>query len=261
MVVLFSFTSCTDVVDVNVPTGKERLVIEASIDWVKGTQGNLQQIKLSNSTPYFAKNTENPVTNAEVKVVNTNDGAEFVFQHSVNGLYTTSNFIPVLNDSYSLEISYNGNMYAAEETLLSVTEITKIEQTSENGFNLDDSEVRIYFNDPSGVENYYLAQFKSNQTSIPYLETLKDEFVDGNQNFIEYEDSNIGTQLNIRLYGISETYYNYMTLLIQQNQSDGVFQTIPSALIGNCKNVNDPKEEVLGYFRLSEVDKTNHTIQ
>ena len=253
--------SCTDVVNVDVPTGKERLVVEASINWFKGTLGNEQEIKLSKSTPFFARNRLNPIANAQVKVVNTISGASFVFNHTENGVYKTTHFVPVLNASYSLEIIYHGNTYTAKETLLPVSKITRVEQTKDHGFTDEDIEVRIYFNDPPNVENNYLARFKSSGKTLAYLETLEDEFVDGNQNFFEYEDEDfkVDDQLDITLFGISKAYYNYMTLLIEQSDSDGF--RIPTPLIGNCKNINDTKEEVLGYFRLSEADKANHRIQ
>jgi len=41
------FTSCTEVIDVEVPEAESRLVIEASLDWEKGTIGNNQTITLS----------------------------------------------------------------------------------------------------------------------------------------------------------------------------------------------------------------------
>ena len=47
------FISCNDVIDVDVPTATPRLVIEASLDWEKGTVGNEQTIKLSNIIDIF----------------------------------------------------------------------------------------------------------------------------------------------------------------------------------------------------------------
>ena len=62
VVLLFAngFTSCTDVIDVDVPTAPPRLVIEASIDWQKGTSGNFQRVRLSTSTPFFENLQESP---------------------------------------------------------------------------------------------------------------------------------------------------------------------------------------------------------
>ena len=45
-VLMALFASCTDVVDVDVPDGGDRLVVEASILWEKGTAGQVQTISL-----------------------------------------------------------------------------------------------------------------------------------------------------------------------------------------------------------------------
>ena len=46
--------SCQDVIDVPLNTEKPRLVIEASINWQKGTLGNNQKIKLTTTTNYYS---------------------------------------------------------------------------------------------------------------------------------------------------------------------------------------------------------------
>ncbi len=48
----FTF-SCEDVIDLDIPTSEPKLVIDASINWFKGTSGNEQEIKLTLSAPYF----------------------------------------------------------------------------------------------------------------------------------------------------------------------------------------------------------------
>ena len=43
----FVFTSCEEVINVNVDTAPPRLAVEAAINWQKGTAGNEQIIKLT----------------------------------------------------------------------------------------------------------------------------------------------------------------------------------------------------------------------
>ncbi len=255
--------SCTEVVDVDVPNGGERLVIEASIDWEKGTLGQLQTIKLSTSTPYFTSNPEAPVTGAIVTVTKEDDGMQFVFTDQNNGNYITTNFVPELNQSYSLEIIYEDGIYVANETLMSVSSITEIEQDTSSGFSEDEIAVTIYFDDPVGVENFYLGEFIPSHSPLINFQALNDRLTDGNQKFVEYNDEDIkaGDLLEISLLGISENYYTYMNILENQSGDGGPFSTTPVQLVGNCKNQNNLNEEVLGYFRLSEVDKIIYTIQ
>ncbi|MEL7271528.1 MAG: DUF4249 domain-containing protein, partial [Bacteroidota bacterium] len=62
------FSSCTDTVDVDVTDAGARLVVEASINWEKGTSGQSQTIKLSESTDFFDNNPDIPATGAVVIV-------------------------------------------------------------------------------------------------------------------------------------------------------------------------------------------------
>ncbi|MEO1262861.1 MAG: DUF4249 domain-containing protein [Bacteroidota bacterium] len=256
--------SCTDVVDIATPDGGERLVVEASILWEKGTEGKNQTIKLSTSSPYFTENTNNPVTGATVVVIKNDESIPIVFEDQNNGTYITDDFMPEIGQSYTLEINYNGQTYQATETLMSVAEIDEFEQVVDAGFEDEDIIVNVYFNDPPNIDNYYLGIFGASTLPLVTLETLNDEFTDGNRNFIEFEDDSFATGVTVTvvLEGISERYYNYIDLLSEQSEAaDGPFQTIPVRLKGNCINITTPSEEVLGYFRLSEVSKGQYVIE
>lgn len=272
ILVLLNFSSCEDVIDVDVPTGKIRLVVEASIDWEKGTQGNNQTIKLSTSTPYFETNSNNLLTNASVKVTNTNTNQEFVFTNQNDGTFTTTSFFPVLNNSYELEVIYNGETYQATETLMPVVPIKRITQSLEGGFDDTLLDVNVYFDDPVETDNYYLSSYYEQGDLFPFLRAYSDEFVNGNEilDFFEKEEDEDnenaafqpGDVVDIQLYGISEAYYNYMRLLIEQYYGGGdPFASTAAEIKGNCINKTNSDNYSFGYFRVSEVIKTSYTFQ
>jgi len=264
--------SCNDVIDLDVPNANPRLVIEASLDWEKGTLGNEQIIKLSNTKPYFDVATSDIATGALVKVTNDNDGTEFIFVDQNNGEYSTSSFIPVLNQSYTLEVIYNNETYSAQETLMPVTNIIDIEQSYEGGFDDEVLDVSIYFQDPIDEENFYLVRFKEEGDVFAELEDISDEFINGNliDTWFEKEDDDDtneesfipGDIVHIDLHGISKRYHNYIRLLIEQSNSGGdPFSAVPAPLRGNCINNIYPDNYALGYFRLTEVTKVSYTFQ
>lgn len=262
LISLFALNSCTEVIDLEVPNGGARLVVEASINWEKGTTGENQIIKLSTSTAYFDSNPDMPAVGAIVRVTKENDGVEFLFEDMGDGIYTVTDFVPELNQEYSLEIIYNENTYSATETLVSVSEITSVEQGISPEFD-DEIEITIYFNDPADELNFYLGEFIPSNEPLLSLNPLDDSFTNGNESFMVYrnEDLLVGDTVEISLYGISKTFYNYISILVSQSGGDGgPFPTTPVKLKGNCKNSDDPNEEVLGFFRLSEVDRVTHII-
>ncbi|MDD7887269.1 DUF4249 domain-containing protein [Flavivirga sp. 57AJ16] len=267
-----SLTSCEDVISVEVQTAPSRLVIEASLDWEKGTAGNNQTIKLSKSTPYFDTTTITSVTNASVRVVNDDDDTEFIFTHQGNGIYTTTAFIPIINQSYTLEVVHEGETYTANETLTPVVDIDNITQSIDGGFDDEELEVNIIFTDPEAEENYYLYKFKRQGDLLPALEDGDDEFVNGNEitwwfekeeddDTDEIEAFRAGDVVDISFFGISKAYSNYIGILIEQSEGAGLFSSTPVPLRGNCINTTTPDNYAFGYFRLTQVVKTSYTFQ
>jgi len=265
-----SFQSCTDVIDVELNDGVPSLVIEASIDWEKGTQGNQQTIKLSMSSPYFESSTT-PVTGATVLITNTQTKDVFNFTDQENGQYMVSDFLPIIDHTYVLNIQVNGEMYTATESFMPVPEFSRIEQSLEGGFDDEALEVTFYFNDPKGISNYYLSSFQAESDLFPQFTDFSDEFTDGNEIFNFYEKETDGSEdeefvsgdkVRINLYGISDQYYNYMQLLLEQYNSGGdPFSAIPAKLKGNCINTANPSVTVFGYFRLTEFVEDTYVFE
>lgn len=267
VLLILIFTSCTDVINVDVPNAGARLVVEASINWEKGTTGSTQTIKLSTSTAYFDKKTDKPATGAKVTVTKKDTGTQFIFADQKNGIYTATNFVPEVGASYDLSIIYKGKTYVATETLIGVTPIKKVEQEVRSSFGGDQIRVKAFYDDPVSEINYYLGEFKQKNLPTMSLKARNDQFTNGNESFIGYneKENKSGVKIDIKLYGISKRFHNYIEQLILQSGTDGrrggPFETTPAQLKGNCKNVNNPNEEVLGYFRLSEFSKASYTIK
>ena len=272
MALILILTACEDQIDVPVQTAPTRLTVEASLDWEKGTAGSEQSIRLSNSTPFFDTTTNTAVTGASVQVTNNSSGTVFVFSDQNNGEYTTSEFVPIIGQSYTLEITHNGETYTATETLNAIVDITELTQSTEEGFDEDDLEVRVIFTDPVEEGNRYLFKFRKRGELLPDLEEFDDEFVNGNEidwwYEIEEDDSTdeieafvAGDIVDIELYAISEPYNDYIRILINQSGGVGIFDTTPVALKGNCINLTNQKNYAHGYFRLTQLIKTSYTFE
>ncbi len=260
------FASCTDVVDVEVQNGPERLVVEASIDWEKGTNGRVQTIRLRKSTPFFDEDNIIDVTGALVTVTNDSSGETYDFVDQNNGEYRTTSFEPVMGQSYSLRIEYNGEVYTAQETMTPVTDITDVFQDREDGFDEELLEVHIVFTDPETEGDNYLFKFQRQGDLLPDLEYAEDEFVNGNEIdwWYEIEDEEdippfeAGDVVDIEMYGISRAYYDYIKILIDQLGGVGIFETTPVSVKGNVINETNPDNYAFGYFRLTEVVRTSY---
>lgn len=257
--------SCEDVIDLDVPTSEPKLVIDASINWFKGTSGNEQEIKLTLTAPYFDNEEVPPANGAEIIITDSDNNTFSFIEEGSTGVYKNNTFIPVVHGNYNLSITYQGETYTATEILKPVSSIDYIEQNNEGGFSGEEIEIKAYFTDPGDEENYYFFEFISDIPIIPSLEVYKDEFVNGNSIFGFYteEDLDSGDELIIRNYGVSERFYDFMFVLLQQNSEEGggPFETQPATVRGNCTNQTNPDNFPLGYFRLSEVDEFIYMVE
>lgn len=264
MLLCISIYTCEEPISLDLNTSEPKLVIEASINWIKGTPGNEQEIKLSLTAPYYDLETP-PANNAIVTVFDSNNNQYNFIEDGSTGVYKNNSFTPVLEEEYSLIINYDGEIYSATETLKSVVPIDYVEQKNDGGFSGDETELKAYYTDPANIENFYFFEFRNNFTAIPTLEVYKDEFTDGNQIFGFYteEDLTAGHEVTIRNYGISKAFYEYMFILLQQNSEEGggPFETTPATVRGNCINETNSENFPLGYFRLSEVDEIIYIVE
>ena len=262
--VLLLQTSCEDIIDLDLNDAEPRLVIEASINWIKGTSGKNQFVKLSLTAPYF--DSAIPPANGAIVIITDQNNRIYNFvEEGTTGIYKNSRFIPNINHTYSLEITYNNEVYYATETLKSVVPIDSVGQTLTGGFSGEDAELKAYYTDPADETNFYFFEFISSRPGGDEVNVYEDKFTNGNQIFGFYSDEDlmIGDQITIRNYGISQRFYNFMFILLQQNSGSGggPFETQPTTVKGNCINTTHPKNFPLGYFRLSEVVELVYTIE
>jgi hypothetical protein len=162
------------------------------------------------------------VSGATITVTNASNTVFNFVETPGTGQYICSNFLPVIGQTYNLKIVLNGETYTASETF---TPVPKIED------DIDQNN--------KGVETGDLMQES-----------------------YSHEKLKAGDKIDIKLYGISKSYYNYMYKLLLASGNDGnPFPTIPSAVRGNIINQTDSKHYAFGYFRLAEVATKSYTIK
>ena len=267
ILLLILFTSCEEVIDVDLRTAEPKLVIDANINWEKGTIGNIQTIKISTTTGYF-DNTIPKVSGATVFITNSSNTVfDFIEESGDNlnsGRYTCENFSPQLGETYKLTVTYKGETYTATEKLMPTPDITDIEQQNDLGLNNDQIGLKINFNDIPNQKNYYLMRFETSLNPFSEYEVLDDLFNEGNKmnSLYSHEDLESGSTVDFILYGVSESHHNYMRLLIAASASadGGPFQVTPTVVKGNIINQSNPNEYPFGYFRLGEIDSVNYIV-
>ncbi len=259
-VLVFGFTSCEDVVDIDVPSATPRLVIDATIYSSAEETIAENTIKLHLTSNFFEEQ-QQPVTNAIVTIIDQTNAVNYSFENLDNSAnYTSSSFTPEFNTNYKLQVIYNNNTYESViEQVTPTAVLSPLEQGNGTLFGEDEIEVIIEYQDEANRDDYYFFDLSYDN----YL-TSKDEFYQGNLFSFSYyyEDLNAGDEVVVALQGINERYYNYMNILLEQSQDSGnPFGTTPTTVKGNIVNTTNTDDYPVGYFRLSEVSKQSLVVE
>ncbi|MFT3796142.1 DUF4249 family protein [Flavobacterium sp.] len=257
--------ACEDTIDnVDLDTAAPRLVIDASIDWEKGTSGNEQSIQLTTTTGYY-ETTFPTVSGATVTIRNSANTVFNFIETPGSGNYVCFDFEPVVGETYTLTINLNGETYTATETLIATPDIEDtIEQNNEGGMAGDEIEITYYYQDDGSRLDYYLYGITTNRVAFPQYEIEDDDDIQGNRIPVYYahEDLAPGDVINIKLYNLSKRGYDYFSkLLPASGNDDSPFPTVPNPVRGNIVNQTNAANFPYGYFRLSEVSTKNYTVQ
>lgn len=251
---MLGFASCEEVIEVDLDSQEPRLVVEASINWVKDTDGRLQRITLTQTAPYFDENIP-PATGAKVYIENAQGERYDFIEIEQSGVYICDDFYARMHMKYSLHIEYLQQHYTAQETMTPVSELAYLTQNSGTVLGDEYVELKAFFKDPETQENFYFYKFEApNDNSINVIE---DRLQNGNEMFGIFvsEDLQIGEEVQVSLYGVSQNYYNYIfTLISQSGENMAPFQTQPATVKGNIVNLSNADNFALGYFRASESD-------
>lgn len=259
LLLLVIISGCEEVVNVDLDETEPRLVVDAAILIPKSFLPVSQTIKLTTTTSFYDDEVP-PASGANVSIRDDN-GEIHLFEETEAGIYSNSTLIPQTGKTYRLEILYEGETYRAEESFVTVPELQFIEQKDEAGFAGENIELRAYYQDPQGMDNFYLFRFLYSEL---YIQIYNDEFTDGNLTFAYFTDEDLtsGDEVLFEIQGISRRFYEYMFILRSQAGSGGgPFQTQPTTVRGNIVNTDNPDNFAFGYFRLSETDKLQYTVQ
>ena len=261
LLLLVLFTNCEKVIDVDVPSIKPKLIIDATFEVLFDETPVVANtvVKLSLSADYF-DDTIPPVTNASVFLTNLSDNSIINFtDENEDGSYEPIiSFIPADDVEYELTIIYDNDTYKGKATKVKSTPFTEIIQGDETLFSGEEIELKISFTDNVDVNNYYLF----NIDTYNFI-TIEDRFFNGTDyNFSYfYEDENIEFPKNIdlKMSSMTKEYYTYFEILVSQGgqAGGGPFQAIPSSLLGNMINKTNEEHFPLGYFHISETDTFN----
>lgn len=260
------FSSCQDVIDLEVPDGEVLLVVDG---WLTDQEGE-KEILLSTTANYF-DNSKTPIVENALVVLFDENGAIDTLDESVPGRYVTS-YQGVVGKTYHIYIQTDsGEEYESNPELLKyVSAIANLdaEYREETAFEDEGYYVSIDTEEPLGVGDFYRWKQYVNDTLLnePFdLLYASDEFVDGNPiiNFdVTTKPLSLGDNYRVQQLSISKEAFDFFTQLETQTAFVGsLFDSPPAALQGNLVSVNSTDKNVLGYFGVSAVSEIGMVVE
>ena len=270
IIVLPLFTACEKVIELDLDTQEKELVIDAHIDWEKGTTGQEQTIQLSYTQPYYSQEAPEGASGATVLVAD-NQGNIFPFVEHIAGTYKNLSFTPTLGRRYALIVQHQGKEYVASDILKEVPQLTEdnITQSNDGGFTRDQIMLTLRFDANPNERNNFVLRIKASSDGVTRIYGFNDRyFPDGrfsskilSRSNKEEEKFKPGDTVEITLFRVSETYMNYIRVLSNNASNNAGLFSIPNRVRGNIVNRANPQENPLGAFRVAQYAKIIYVIK
>lgn len=267
---IISLSSCTKIIDIELNTAMQRIVIEAKIT----DQDKPAIVYLSRSTGYFNPEEPEKVSGAKVSL-SSDSGESEVLSEISPGVYQTSQIQGSNGREYYLKVEDGEDIYEATSFLPTKVVIDSLEyeyslivtphQTKE-GYMLN-----CKFTDPASQTNYYT--FNVVKTPIDSIAEhgfgppgrsnsrilVNDVIFNGNQSVVNMNQGGLyqkGDTISVELISIDQNTYSYLD---QLNEISGGGMMFSSSAPANPKN--NLSNGAMGYFAAEAIDKQMVLIQ
>jgi hypothetical protein len=247
--------SCQKEIDVDLNSADPKLVIEANYT----AEDSTVRVMITLSTNYFELSDAPTIDNAVVTIADHLGNVSSVNSLG-NGVFELSNYIPIYNTTYTMNVSYDGVNYVAECDMKSPVALENITFDyypsffgSQPGYA---SNLRYY--DPVDTVNHYIAILTRNgvtSDSVPNFILQDDLLTDGNlverPLFVNplYETGDV---IGIELRSIDQDIYYYYDELL--TIAGGQSSAAPANPESNWSN------KALGYFSAYSNSRKNGTV-
>ncbi len=261
-----SLSSCQEVVDIDVPDTDPLLTVVGRVSDKAGTN-----VTVSVSAPYFSQVTTPKVNDARVFLFENDVMVSELQQDTLLDGYYSSGYNGKIGSSYEILVEIPaGSPNYAQSSWRSTPEVMRPTVT------LDSFDVKflqrplvfeegyysqVYFRElPGRGDHYRIIRWYNDSLVSQDISITDDLGIDG-----AYFGSpglpafaytgpldRLTDSLGIEISSISESYYNYLAVIIAQVfQVGSTFDPPPAPVIGNIYNADNPEQYGYGYFGAS----------
>ena len=246
--VAFLTAACDKVVDLDLATSTDQLVIEGNLTDEKG----LKYVKLSESTAFANTNTYAAVSGAIVTL--TEDSSKtYTLAEGTAGTYVLENYAGISGHTYTLQVKVKGTSYTATSSLPQKIWIESLAAKSRSINGADNQkEITVSYHDPSVTVNQYNFLMYVNGVQVKSVFAFSDQLTDGNYTTATLTQDDIeiltGDTVIVEMQCVDKAMYTYWHTLMQQDESNGTG-------VSSADPPNDISPTTLGYFSAHTVER------
>lgn len=257
---IFSLSSCTDIIELDLKNTKPRIVIEANLN----LSDSSFIANLSMSNDFYENGEFKKITNANIKLSNS-DGTEYIIPEINDGEYYLKNIICKPNDEFYLTVTdTDGNKYEANAKCPFPSEIALLmpvpfDPPGGGPGNSNDTaqyyQITTLWKDTVNIENYYRIKTYTNDTLNANDYVLSDDRSQDGDTLaaISIEELYPGDKYKLELLSTDKKYFDYF-LDVAILYSRGPGSTTPYNPKGNFNN------GALGYFGIYSVSEVEFQL-
>ncbi len=254
LIALFTLLyGCEDVIEVEVPVDRPRLVMDALIRLEDISEPTINfKVKATTTSSFFE--VIEPAKLDEIILTNIDSHSIEVLTEVSEGSGIYQKEVPMemlVHGELELTMTYNGQEYRARTKFVPSVPVDRLEQGTGTLFSGDETEVILTFTDAPDRTDFYLFHFDFNE----YL-VSEDTYYPGQPVQFSYfydESLNPGREIKVSILGVDKPFYNYMNqLILQGSGQQGPFQTPATTIKGNIINTTDQDNFALGYFAVCQ---------
>lgn len=251
-----TLSSCKKEVDLKLDKAGPHIVIQGEVTDATGPY----TVKVNMSVDFKAANSFPPISGGRIKISSNENETDSLIETS-QGVYSTQTLQGKPGNTYTLSVQVGDSIYTAVSTMPYPVPFDSITFRQNSPFGNDRITAAPNFQDPGGVNNYYLFnEYRNGVQLTKDIFVFDDRLSDGryiSRGLRNTDDVlKAGDQLEIKMFCIDEPVFNYFNQLDESGGSGGAFNTAasPSNPVSNFSN------GALGYFSAHTVRSVKTTV-
>lgn len=267
LITVIAFTSCEDVIDMEVQKGKDALVVEG---WITDRpSGNF--VKLYNTISYFDQPEYTPVRNAVVRV-SDDAGHNETLQETEPGKYELTQLKGEEGRTYTLVVETAQGKYQATTKMQRLSwEIDSVTYEYKKKSVMTEKEgyyPKLYGKEKEGAGDFLLLKMARNGKPLKKameLNLFNDEFFDGNYIHaakpIIDEPFKKDDVIRYEFWSLTDDAFRFYSDLKSQLNNGGMFASPNNNTRTNFIKIQAGSMDVVGYFGASKIQVIEDSVQ